>query len=60
MENLVIYGAGEAGKQIYNEIKEKDSFNVVALIDDSPKKIKIKDSGLPIYHSDDIESLIRE
>ena len=60
MENLVIYGAGEAGKQIYNEIKEKDSFNVVALIDDSPKKIKIKDSGLPIYHSDEIESLIRE
>ena len=33
--NVVIYGAGSAGRQLYNALKQSGNYNPIAFIDDS-------------------------
>jgi len=37
-KNVLIYGAGEAGKQLANSLKKNPQFKVVGFLDDDKKK----------------------
>ena len=36
-KNVLVYGAGEAGKQLVNSLENNTEFNVVGFIDDNKK-----------------------
>lgn len=55
----IIYGAGNAGKQVCDLVLSKNKNGVVCFIDDSPKKIGKKYKNINIY-SRDILSLLRK
>ena len=48
----IIYGAGNAGKQVCDLILSKNKNGIVCFIDDSPKKIGKKYKNINIYSRD--------
>jgi len=61
-ENIVIFGAGEAGiitKRTFDR-ETGENYNVVAFIDENPKKIKRVIEGIPIESFSKFESLIEK
>ena len=53
---VAIYGAGNAGKQIFNELN-KDNENIICFIDDNPQLQNSILNGVPIISYDDIFKL---
>jgi FlaA1/EpsC-like NDP-sugar epimerase len=59
-ENIIIFGAGEAGiitKRTFDR-ETAENFNVVAFVDENPKKVKRVIEGVPIEHFSKIERLV--
>jgi FlaA1/EpsC-like NDP-sugar epimerase len=59
-KNVLIYGAGSAGRQLSNALKESQEYNPVAFIDDS---IGLKNhliNGLKIFQPDNLQYLIKK
>ena len=56
--NVIIYGAGSAGRQLLTALQQSDEYNPVAFIDDKSELQKRSISGVEISSSNDIESLI--
>ena len=54
-DKVIIFGAGEAGFEVYNRIHKKVS--VIAFCDNNRKKIGITDKGIPVVYSKTIPSL---
>jgi len=55
---VVIYGAGSAGRQLLNALKQSKEYNPIAFIDDSVSIQKTIISGLKVYSQDNLQSLI--
>ncbi|UBX50302.1 polysaccharide biosynthesis protein [Providencia alcalifaciens] len=55
---VIIYGAGETGRQLVPILKEHKELNPVCYIDDAPIKKKNIIQGIKVYSIDDIEELI--
>lgn len=63
LQNVLIIGAGEAGRAVYRELilKQPITANIVGFIDDSPfKKGKYLDGIKVLGSTDDISSIVRE
>lgn len=58
-EGVFIYGAGTAGKQIYDILKLKNE-NVLAFIDDDKKKLETKLFGINIISYNDLVSISKK
>lgn len=58
-ENILIYGAGSAGVQLLDSINSSNKHNVVAFLDDSPKKNNTKINNISIFPSEKFEELIK-
>jgi len=56
--NVVIYGAGSAGRQLSNALSQSKEYNPVAFIDDSNLIIDRSINGLKVYSPSDLLSLI--
>ena len=56
--NVVIYGAGSAGRQLSNALSQSKEYNPVAFIDDSNLIIDHSINGLKVYSPNDLLSLI--
>ncbi|WP_372843772.1 polysaccharide biosynthesis protein [Psychrobacter sp.] len=59
-DNVVIYGAGEAGKELLEGLKNSHKYNVVAYIDDDPQLTGAYLLGKKIYPADRLVSLVDE
>ena len=56
--NVVIYGAGSAGRQLLNALKQSNEYNPLAFIDDSNSVHNTVINGLRVYSPDNLERLI--
>ena len=59
-ENVVIYGAGEAGRDLLEGLRNSHKYNVVAYVDDDPQLIGAYLLGKKIYAADELVSLVEE
>ena len=57
--NVIIYGAGSAGRQLSNALKESNEYLPVAFIDDNIESHQHSINGLAVYSRDDIKYLIK-
>ncbi|KAA0924185.1 polysaccharide biosynthesis protein [Psychrobacter sp. ANT_H56B] len=59
-DNVAIYGAGEAGKELLEGLKNSHKYNVVAYIDDDPQLTGAYLLGKKIYPAHELVSLVEE
>ncbi len=59
-KNVVIYGAGSAGRQLCNALNESEHFKSVAFIDDSEELLNHSIIGLKVFSRDALETLIKK
>lgn len=59
-DNIVIYGAGEAGRDLLEGLKNSHKYNVVAYVDDDPQLTGAYLLGKKIYAADELVSLVEE
>lgn len=56
--NVVIYGAGSAGRQLSTALSQSKEYNPIAFIDDSLEINNHSINGLKVYHPDNLRNLI--
>lgn len=59
-KNIIIYGAGAAGRQLSSALKFTSAYKVVAFIDDDKSLDNSKISDVPIYYSERIDSVLKK
>lgn len=59
-DNVIIYGAGEAGKELLEGLRNSHKYNVVAYIDDDPQLTGAYLFGKKIYPAHRLVSLVDE
>lgn len=59
-DNVVIYGAGEAGRDLLEGLRNSHKYNVVAYVDDDPQLSGAYLLGKKIYAADGLVSLVEE
>lgn len=59
-DNIVIYGAGEAGRDLLEGLRNSHKYNVVAYVDDDPQLTGAYLLGKKIYAADELVSLVEE
>ena len=57
IKKVLVYGAGEAGRQLVNSLENNTEFEVVGFIDDNKKLIK-KSFFEKIYPSSNLKKLV--
>ncbi len=57
-ENVIIYGAGESGRQLLNALNHGDQYRPVAFVDDNPGLQRSVINGLQVWRPEDMEQLI--
>jgi len=55
--NLIIFGAGRAGREIAKALKNSADFKAVAFVDDNPNLLKTEINGLRVHSREDIVKL---
>lgn len=55
---VLIYGAGKAGRQLYQVVSQSDDYRVVAFIDDNPVKHKTTIQGVTVFRPKYIQRII--
>ena len=55
---VIIYGAGESGRQLLNALNHGTDYRVVAFIDDNPSLHETVINGRPVLGADDLTSLV--
>jgi FlaA1/EpsC-like NDP-sugar epimerase len=56
-ENVFIYGAGSAGRQLLRTLQQDPGFNPIAFLDDAPALQKMIVAGLPVHAPDALPAL---
>jgi FlaA1/EpsC-like NDP-sugar epimerase len=59
-ENIIIYGAGAAGRQLANALLRSSEYKPIAFIDDSNDLIRQFINGIKVFDSDSIGLLIQK
>lgn len=59
-DNVVIYGAGEAGKELLEGLRNSHKYNVVAYVDDDPQLMGAYLLGKKIYPAHELVELVDE
>ena len=59
-DNVIIYGAGEAGKELFEGLRNSHKYNVVAFVDDDPHLTGAYLLGKRIYIAGDLVSLVNK
>ncbi|MEE4278294.1 MAG: nucleoside-diphosphate sugar epimerase/dehydratase [Halieaceae bacterium] len=58
--NVLIYGAGESGRQLLTALHHGDQYRVVAFVDDDTRAQHSVINGLQVAHSSELERLIEK
>lgn len=59
-DNIVIYGAGIAGRELFDGLKDSHKYNVVAFIDDNPQLTGAYILGKRIYAASDLIDIVEK
>jgi FlaA1/EpsC-like NDP-sugar epimerase len=59
-KNVIIYGAGESGRQLLTALHHGDQYRVVTFVDDDPRMQHSVINGLQVARPEDMEQLIDE
>lgn len=59
-QRVIIYGAGSAGRQLANLLKQGDDYSVVAFIDDDRKVHKTTIQGITVFRRKYLDRLIKK
>lgn len=59
-KNVLIYGAGESGRQLLTALHHGDQYRVVAFVDDDPKARHSVINGLQVVWPRDLERLVED
>jgi len=57
---VIIYGAGESGRQLLNALNHGTDYRVVAFIDDNPRLHETVINGRPVLGAEELTSLVEE
>ena len=57
-DNVIIYGAGEAGRELLDGLSNSHKYNVVAFVDDDPQLTDAYILGKKIYAADNLVSMV--
>ncbi|WP_019615919.1 nucleoside-diphosphate sugar epimerase/dehydratase [Psychromonas ossibalaenae] len=57
-ERVIIYGAGDSGRQLVNLLRQGNEFHPVAFIDDEKKLFKSVVNGLTVFNSKNLSCLV--
>ena len=57
---VIIYGAGESGRQLLNALNHGTDYRVVGFIDDNPSLHETVINGRPVLGADDLPNLVEE
>lgn len=58
--NVLIYGAGSAGRELCTALYQSSEYNPVAYVDNSVELYRQSINGLEVFNEDDIEDLIQK
>ena len=58
--NVLIYGAGESGRQLLTALHHGDQYRVIAFVDDDPRSQHSVINGLQVASPRDLEALVEE
>ena len=58
--NVLIYGAGSAGRELCTALYQSSKYNPVAFVDNSVELYRQSINGLEVFNEDDIEDLIQK
>jgi FlaA1/EpsC-like NDP-sugar epimerase len=58
MKNVIIYGIGTAGKQVYSLLSTKKNYYIKAFFDDNIKSKTININNIKVFNSKDLEDYI--
>jgi FlaA1/EpsC-like NDP-sugar epimerase len=56
--NVLIYGAGATGQQLFNALRRDIGLRVVAFVDDSPRMHGVRLGGCRVYPPEEIEAVV--
>jgi len=59
-ENVIIYGAGQSGRQLLQALHHGEEYHPVVFVDDSPYLQRSVINGLQVAKPEDLEQLIRQ
>ena len=59
-KNVIIYGAGESGRQLLTALHHGDQYRVVAFVDDDPRAQHSVINGLQVMSPADLDRLVEE
>ena len=59
-DNVIVYGAGEAGARVVQAMHGNHTFNPVAFVDDDPAMHGKRINGLPVYPSASLEVISKK
>jgi FlaA1/EpsC-like NDP-sugar epimerase len=59
-ENVIIYGAGESGRQLLTALHHGDQYRVVVFVDDDPRLQHSVINGLQVAKPEELEDLIAQ
>lgn len=59
-DNVIIYGAGESGRQLLTALHQGDQYQVVVFVDDDPGLQHSVINGLQVAHPRELEQLIAQ
>ena len=59
-ERVIIYGAGEAGRQLLAALQERRNFQVVAFVDDAEALKGARIGGVPVFAAERINDVTRK
>tara|TARA_R110001583_G_scaffold26757_2_gene96272 strand:+ start:43522 stop:45423 length:1902 start_codon:yes stop_codon:yes gene_type:complete len=57
-DKVIIYGAGDSGRQLLNLLRQGHEFHPIAFIDDEKKLYKNVVNGLTVYNNSDLKRVI--
>ncbi len=57
-DNVIIYGAGESGRQLLTALHQSDQYQVVAFVDDDTRLQRSVINGLQVAPPEDLEQLV--
>ena len=58
-ERVLIYGAGEAGRQLLAALRERGMHQVLAFVDDDASLMQSRIGGLTVFHGSEIANVVR-
>jgi FlaA1/EpsC-like NDP-sugar epimerase len=59
-ENVIIYGAGESGRQLLTALHQGDQYRVVVFVDDDSNLLHSVINGVQVAHPSELEQLVAQ